>query len=385
MTTLLDRFRGLFPGRARVRQPSPGYRPCVEGLEQRALLATATLFQQTALVSDQPGRAPITDPQLTNAWGIAVGSPRGDFWIADNGSSVSTLYNGAVTSTSSGTTSTSPLQKDTLTVTIPGGNPTGTVFNSTSDFNLPGISPAAKAIFLFATEKGQISGWNPNVPPSTSTPPTPSTMAQTVVNMPDAVFKGLAIGSANGQNFLYATDFKNGVVRVFDANFQQTSVPGGFIDKKIPKGFAPFNVQNLNGQLYVTYAKREKGKSDEQHKKGLGFVDVFDTSGNLVRRLASRHNLNAPWGVAIAPSTFGKFAGDVLVGNFGDGKVNVFNPNGGKPLGQLQRAKGKPLVIDGLWALTVGNGTTAGDANTIFFTAGPKHETHGLFGTITMK
>jgi uncharacterized protein (TIGR03118 family) len=378
MSTLLDRIRALLPGRARVRKPSPGYRPVVEGLEQRALLATGTLFQQTALVSDQAGKAPITDPQLVNAWGIAVGSPNGDFWIADNGTSVTTLYKGA-------TNSTTPLQKDTLTVTLPGGNPTGTVFNNTSDFNLPGVSPAAKAVFLFATEKGQIVGWNPGVPPSTAMPPTPSTMAQTVVNMPDAVFKGLAIGSVGSQNFLYATDFKNRVVRVFDANFQQTTVPGGFTDKKIPKGFSPFGIQNLGGQLYVTYAKKEKGKTDEEHGKGLGFVDVFDTSGNLVRRLASKHDLNAPWGVAIAPSTFGKFAGDVLVGNFGDGKVNVFNPNGGKPLGQLQRAKGKPLVIDGLWGLSVGNGTTAGDANTIYFAAGPKDEKHGLFGSITPK
>jgi len=338
----------------------------LEGLEDRYLLSG---FLQTNLVSDQPDTAQILDPQLVNAWGISLSPTAGAFWVSDNGTGVATLYTGAVNGF--------PLAKAPLTVTIPGGAATGQVFNNTPDFVLRNGSDSAPAVFLFASENGNITGWNPDLPP-----PAPSTAAQPAITIPDAVFKGLAIGNNGDGNFLYAADFHGGQIDVFDAGFHLVQLSGSFTDPKLPKGFAPFNIQNLGGQLYVTYALQDEAKHDDVPGKGNGFVDVFDTNGNFLSRLASQGTLNSPWGLALAPADFGEFSNDLLVGNFGDGHINVYDPNNGSFFGQMTDAAGKPIVIDGLWGLTFGNGVTAGDTNVLFFAAGPDKEQHGLFGSL---
>lgn len=349
------------------RRTAAAYRPTMERLDERCLPAHGGLYQKVILVSDQAGRGGIADPNLVNAWGVAIGPA---MWVSDNNSGVATIYSGGAGG--------SPFQKNSLVVTIPGGSPTGQVFNGTSDFTVSAGGQSAPAVFLFASENGTITAWAPNVPP-----PSPSTMAQTVATVPGAVFKGMAMGSSGGKNFLYVADFHDGKVLVFDRTFKQTTLAGSFTDPHLPKGFAPFDVANVNGQLFVTYAKQKKGAHDDLAGPGNGFVDVFDTSGNFVRRFASRGHLDSPWGVAAAPGNFGKFSGDVLVGNFGDGRINAFDPATGKFRGQLAGKNHQPLTIDGLWALAFGNGTSVGNTNELFFTAGPKHETHGQLGALT--
>jgi uncharacterized protein (TIGR03118 family) len=266
--------------------------------------------------------------------------------------------------------------KDNLVVNV-GMSPTGVVFNSTSDFVVHSGTSSGAALFLFASENGTITGWSPAVPP-----PSPSTTAQPAVNMPGAVFKGLALGSAGGQNFLYVADFHDNQILVFDGSFHPTTLAGSFTDPGLPKGFAPFNVAAINGNLYVTYAKQKKGAHDDLAGPGHGFIDVFDTSGHFLRRLASRHHLNSPWGMALAPANFGKLSGDLLVGNFGDGRINAFDPTTGKFRGQLSTTPGHPVTIPGLWGLAFGNGTTVGATNELFFASGPGDESHGLLGSI---
>lgn len=334
-------------------------------------------FVQTNLVSDQPGVATIQDTDLVNAWGLAAG-PMTPWWVADNGTGVSTLYNGSGV-------------KQSLTVTIPGDNPTGLVFNpfttsNPNDFVVSSGGSSGPATFIFANESGEIDGWNPKVPP-----PAPSTAAQTAVLASDAVYKGLAIGTSGGANFLYATNFHAGTVDVFDSSFHHVTLAGTFTDSHIPKGYAPFGIQNIDGNLYVTYAKQNAMKHDDVAGAGHGFVDVFDTSGHLLNRIATRGTLNSPWGIALAPpSGFGRFSGDLLIGNFGDGRINAFKfPSGGNKFqfdGQLTDSSGRPITIDGLWSLQFGNGdkTPSGPTNTLFFTAGPNHENDGLFGTLTV-
>jgi uncharacterized protein (TIGR03118 family) len=209
----------------------------------------------------------------------------------------------------------------------------------------------------------------------------PDAAVLAVDNSPGAVYKGLVFGvNANGV-FLFATNFRAGTVDVFDHNYQPVTTDGGFSDPSIPAGYAPFNIQNIDGDLFVTYAKQNAAKHDDVAGPGHGFVDVFDTDGHLLRRFASRGKLNSPWGVARASFAFGRFSGDVLVGNFGDGKINAFDSDGNF-LATLKDAKGKPLVIDGLWMLTLGGGRNS-SSDTLYFTAGPNGETDGLFGTIT--
>jgi uncharacterized protein (TIGR03118 family) len=309
---------------------------------------------------------------LINAWGIGLSPTTGAFWVSDNGTGKTTLYVGDVAG--------SKFANAGLVVSGL-GNPTGQVFNPTTDFKISAGGATAAAVFIFVSEDGSITAWNPGVPP-----PGPSTQAQVVVPASNAVFKGVTIatntiGSKTG-NFLYAADFRDNKVDVFDGTFKATTLDGTFTDPTLPAGFAPFNVENLNGKLYVTFAKQDAAMHDDVRGPGNGFVDVFDTSGKFLQRLVSNGNLNSPWGLAIAPAGFGGFGGDLLVGNFGDGHVNAYDPTTGTFAGTLKNTDGDILTIDGLWGLTFGNGVTAGDKSTLYFTAGPGGENHGLFGSL---
>ncbi len=346
------------------------------GSTATATSSTSSGYLQLNLVSDQPGDALLTDPDLVNPWGISLPPTTGAFWVSDNGADVATLYAGAVAG--------SPFSKSGLVVSIPGGAPTGQVFNSTSDFKVSSGGASAPALFIFASENGSITGWNPAVPP-----PTPSTTAQTGVTIPGAVFKGLALASNGGANFLYATDFHNGQIDVFDSSFHQVALaPGAFTDPSLPAGYAPFNITNLGGKLYVSYALQDAEKHDDVAGAGHGFVDVYDAAGVMQQRLITgvpgdaNSPLNSPWGMVIAPANFGDFSGDLLVGNFGDGKIHAFDPNTGALLGAVSNPDGNPITIDGLWGLAFGNGATAGDKNVLFFSAGSDGEQHGLFGAL---
>jgi uncharacterized protein (TIGR03118 family) len=342
----------------------------VEALEARRVLSTSYLVHD--LVSDQPGVAPITDPHLVNAWGIAVGPQA--MWVSANGKDLSDVYTGDVAG--------APLVKNPLEVNIPEGEPTGQVFNNTtSDFMVSAGTHTGQALFIFASESGVVSGWSPAVPP-----PAPSTAAQIGFQATDgAVYKGIALAndSANGDNFLYVADFHNNKIDVLNSNFKLTSLGGAFSDPNLPTGFAPFNIAAINGQLYVSYAKQDADQHDDVAGLGNGFIDVFSTDGEFVNHLVSQGQLNSPWGMVVAPANFGDFSNDLLVGNFGDGRINAYNPTTGTFLGTLSSSKGHPVVTPGLWGLAFGNGSTAGDSNTLYFAAGPGGESHGLLGKIT--
>lgn len=326
-------------------------------------------YVQTNLVSDLPGVAALTDPNLQNPWGMSS-SPTSPIWVSDNRTGLATLYNGA-----------GAIQSLVVTIPPPTGGtppaaPTGQVFNgSATDFKLPNGNPAR---FIFATEDGTISGWNGG------------TSAVLVVDnsVSGAVYKGLAIGSSGGSNFLFATNFNAGTIDVFDAAFNSVNTGGKFTDPNLPAGYAPFNIQNINGTLYVTYALQDAAKHDDVSGPGNGFVDAFDTAGNLIKRVSSGGALDSPWGLALGSAGFGQFAGDLLVGNFGDGRISAFDPISDAFLGQLQDQSASPITIDGLWGLRFGNGGSGGDVNALFFTAGipgPDNvEDHGLFGTVTV-
>ncbi|HSD78206.1 MAG TPA: TIGR03118 family protein [Solirubrobacteraceae bacterium] len=328
-------------------------------------------FAQRNLVSDIPGAAELRDGDLVNAWGLAFG-PTTPAWVADNGKDVSTLYSGAVGGT--------PVVKSGLTVSIPGGAPTGAVFNGNPNaFVVHSGASSGSARFLFASEAGIISGWSPAVP---APPPSPSTQAQVAVPVPGAIFKGLAIADTATGPQIYATDFHNGQVDVWDANFAPVQRPGAFQDPAIPKGFAPFGIQAITGGIVVTYARQDADAEDDVAGAGNGFVDVFDTAGTLLRRFAARGPLNSPWGIAPAPQGFGRASGALLIGDFGDGRINAYDPVSAKFLGALRDEHGRRLAIDGLWALQFGNGVI-GTPQTLLFTAGPQEESHGLFGELT--
>jgi uncharacterized protein (TIGR03118 family) len=325
-------------------------------------------FIEHDLVSDVAGRADKTDPNLVNAWGMAQG-PSTPVWVAANGTNVATLYTGDGI--------TGPPTIVPLVVNIPGDGPTGQVFNPTSGFVVDdGAGHSGPALFLFDSESGDITGWNPNVPP-----PMFSSQAQPAAHVDGAIFKGLAMATRNGKDLLYAADFHRGRIRVFDSSFKQLDVDG-FVDRDLPDGYAPFNVAAIGGNLYVAYAKQDAAKIDEVAGAGKGFVDVYDPAGHLVRRLISRGHLNAPWGMTVAPDGFGDLGGALLVGNFGDGRIHAYNATTGQFLGTLRKRNGNAVQIDGLWALMFGNGTTASE-DTLLFSAGPAKETHGLFGAIT--
>jgi uncharacterized protein (TIGR03118 family) len=325
-------------------------------------------YHQTNLVSDLPGLAQLTDPDLVNPWGMAAG-PTTPVWVADNGTDKATIYPGFVNG--------SPIQKAGLVVDIPGGAPTGQVFNPTPGFVVHGGAASGPALFLFDSEAGLVTGWNPGVPP-----PPPSTQAQVGARVRNAIYKGLAIATTSAGTFLYGADFHHGRIDVFDQGFNKVHLSGRFRDRELPRGFAPFNIQELGGRLYVAYAKQDAAREDEVAGRGLGFVDVYSTSGHLLRRLIRRGQLNAPWGLVRAPASgFGRFSGALLVGNFGDGRINAYDPSTGEFLGRLRHEDGSPIEIEGLWALRFGNGVT-GDPTTLLFTAGIDDEAHGLFGAI---
>jgi uncharacterized protein (TIGR03118 family) len=384
--------------------------------------ASGTVLQ-TNLVSDLPGVAAALDPNLVNAWGISAstGSP---FWISDNGAGVSTLYQvpGANTPVS-----TVPLVVNIPTpVGVTGGTPTGTVFNTDvpgrgfeiSGPNNAGQTTSAPALFLFATEDGTIAGWNPTIDPTGefAGPGGASEHAVIAVNssgnnftdsdparQTGAVYKGLAIatdtapiiaGDLNSTAVLYVSNFRAGTIEVYDASFDQVTAlpPGAFLDPELPAGYAPFNVQVLNGKVYVSYALQDANRHDDVAGPHHGFVDVFNLDGTPAlpggsTRLISRGPLDSPWGLALAPAGFaGIGAPDndavLLVGNFGDGHINAFDAATGLGLGQLVDPDGEPMQIDGLWALKVGNGGAGGLADTVYFTAGSFGESHGLFGSL---
>jgi len=316
-------------------------------------------YMVTPLVSDQPGVAAQTDPNLVNAWGLTSG-PTSPWWVSDNGTQKSTLYRG----------SDGAIQG--LVVAVAGG-PTGAVFNPTAGFVLP---TGGKALFIFDSEDGKVRAWNG----------AQGTTAIVVKDRSgeDAIYKGLAIADTSAGPRLYAADFHNARVDVFDGSFGL--VPGGFVDQSLPSGYAPFGIQTIGDRVFVTYAKQDADAEDELAGQSLGFVDVFSTAGDLLGRVAQHGQLNAPWGLALAPSSFGRFAGDLLVGNFGDGQINAYEelPNGHfAHRGELRSADGGSISIDGLWALQFGKAGNNGPAGTLFFTAGPDEETHGLFGSIT--
>ena len=311
------------------------------------------------LVSNQPGVAPTLDPSLVNAWGLAAGRST-PWWVADNETDLSTLYTGAGV-------------KLGLEVEVDGG-PTGLVFNDSGAFAIGGVSP----FFIFASEDGIIRGWNPAF----------GTASQVAVdNSPaGASYKGLAIAATASGPMLYAADFHNARVDVFDSTLAPVPAAGRFVDPRIPTGFAPFGIQAIGSRIFVAYARQDEDAEDEVAGQGLGFVDAYDTAGNLVARVAQHGQLNAPWGLAPAPEGFGRFGGDLLVGNFGDGEINAYaeQPNGHfEHRGELRGADGKPISIDGLWALQFGTGGLSGPTDTLFFTAGPNEEQDGLFGSIT--
>jgi uncharacterized protein (TIGR03118 family) len=349
----------------------PGYRHqlSLEALDYRLALATAYLA--TDLVSDQPGIAAIQDPNLVNAWGLSLSPTAGNFWVSSAEAGLSMVYGGDVNG--------APLTKSPLEVSIPEGEPTGQVFNGTSDFVVTSGSDSAPALFIFASEEGVVSGWNPAVPL-----PPPSTEAQGAFEAEDgAIYTGIALANNGDGNFLYLADFHNGKIDVLDGSYQLTEMAGSFTDPNLPAGYAPFNVAAISGKLYVTYALQDADAEDEVTGPGRGFIDVFDLDGNFQQRLVSRGALNAPWGMVLAPAGFGDFSGQLLVGNFGDGRINAFDPTTGALKGTLSSSPGRPLSINGLWGLAFGNGATAGDATTLYYSAGPQDEEHGLFGKIT--
>lgn len=340
-------------------------------LSATVLLVSATLFSlpaaaqkatPTNLTSDIPNVGAFNDTNLVNPWGL-VASPSGPWWVSDNGAGLSTLYAG--TGSPQGLVVSVPQWDNT-----PGGNPTGIVFNSTSDFKISGNATH----FLFATEDGTIQGWSSG----TST-------VIAVNNFPGAVYKGLALASASGANYLYAANFRNGSVDVFDANFAPHSFGGSaFQDNTIPTGFAPFNVVNIgNEKLAVTFAKQDAAKHDDVRGPGNGYVDLFDTSGNLLMRLPHLTYLNSPWAVVVAPASgFGGFGGDILVGQFGSGAIVAYTPSG-QFVGLLFNPAALQLQIESLWGLGFGNGSGSGPTTTLYFTAGAFEEAHGIFGSIT--
>ncbi|MCI0377882.1 MAG: TIGR03118 family protein [Gemmataceae bacterium] len=334
------------------------------------MVPESSLFQLTPLVSNQAGVARLQDPQLMNAWGMALSPGGGALWVSSQGAGVSTLYTGDVAG--------SPLLKNALTVAIPGGSPTGQVFNSTAnDFFVSAGAQSGRAIFIFASSTGFITGWNPAVP----SPPAPSRSAQVAVeNAGEAVYTGLALGSNAAGNHLFAADFGNGDIEVFGPTFQSVTLAGNFSDPDLPKNFKPFNIQNLGGQLFVTYARDQNG--DARPDGSSGFVSVFDTDGNFVERLVSRSHLDQPWGLALAPSDFGEFSNALLVGNHGNGRIHAYDPDTGDFLGVLRDARHRPIRIDGLWGMTFGNGVSFGDRNALYFAAGPEGGANGLLGSL---
>jgi uncharacterized protein (TIGR03118 family) len=323
-----------------------------------------TGYEVNDLVSDQKDHAKIEDDDLVNAFGLSS-SPTSAIWVSDNHTGLATTYSGAIAG--------SPVTKDMTTVQIPDGSPTGQVFNSTSDFDLS-ADHTNPAIFIFATEGGHISAWNPHVDP---------THAVNKAGDSQAIYKGLTLASTAQGSRLYASNFSDGRVDVFDGSFMPVSLaPDAFTDSAVPHGFAPFNVQAIGDRIFVSFAKQDAEKTDEVDGRGLGYVDAFTTDGVLVRRMLPHKVFNAPWGMVMAPHDFGRFGDALLVGNFGDGRIHAFDPQTGALLGSLRDGNGHGIKIENLWGLRVGNSNFAGE-DAIVFSAGPGDEAHGLLGTLT--
>jgi len=332
-----------------------------------ALPANAQHYTRTDLTTDSASvtSAPNIDASLVNAWGLSrsSGSP---WWVSDNGTGLSTLYDGSGVP-----------QALKVTIPPPAGStstatPTGTVYNYTTSFAVGG----KPAIFLFVTEDGTISGWNPGVSPTNA--------VIAVDRSKRAIYKGCAIAQTAWGPRFYATNFKSGRIEVFDGSFHRLATEHhAFRDERLRDDFVPFNIQNVGGNLVVTFAHREEGSTDEDHGPGVGYVDIFDLRGNLIQRLQHGKFLNAPWGIAETPGDFGAFSHRLLIGNFGDGKINVFNPISGAFEGQLLDVSGAPISVDGLWALSFGNAAKAGNFNDLYFSAGPNDEADGILGKIS--
>ena len=331
--------------------------------------ATAQQFYRAhALVSDGAVPADRTDANLVNPWGLAF-NPNAVAWISDNGTGVSTLYDGTGAPQS-------------LVVSIPHaaigdglGHPTGLVFNSSTGFVVTKAGVSGPSVFLFAGEDGSISGWSPTVD-----------LQHAVLALDHSaqhsIYKGLALGGDGARHLIYVTDFHNRRVEVYDDQFNRIKRPGAFEDASIPPTFAPFGIQNVGGDIVVTYAKQDSDAEDDVAGPGLGMVDVFDARGMLIRRVATRGALNAPWGVAMAPASFGRFGGALLVGNFGDGAINAYDAVSGAYLGALRDVNGKALHLDGLWGIAFGNGVAGQPTNALFYAAGPNDEKDGVYGMI---
>lgn len=325
-----------------------------------------TPFKSTVLVSDGSTSAANTDVNLKNGWGIAF-NPTGFVWVADAGSKKSTLYDG----------NGAPQQ---LVVAIPDGangpaGPTGIVFSGASSFPVSQSGVTGSSAFIFATLAGTIAAWSPTV-----------NLTNAVTAYDDATggaeYTGLAIGSDSGAARIYAADFHNNKVDVFDSGFQKLATTGRFTDPALPAGFAPFGIQAIGGNIVVSYAQQDSTARFSVHGSGLGFVDVYDASGNLKKRLASGGALNAPWGIALAPANFGRFSNTLLVGNFGDGTIHAYDLQSGALVGALTQSGGTPITIPGLWGIAFGNGVKEQPTNTLFFAAGPNRGTNGLYGRI---
>jgi uncharacterized protein (TIGR03118 family) len=333
---------------------------------------TGMSYVATNLVSDvntasNPYSSANVDARLVNGWGVAF-NPQGFVWVANEGTSTSTLYDGNG-------------MPQSLIVSIPPGtagsaNPTGIVFNGSQGFQVTQGGLSGASVFIFVGQAGTVSGWSPNV------------NLNSAVKVVDGaaqskVYKGLAIASQGSASFLYATDFHNGVVDVFDSTFTQVARAGAFTDATLPAGYAPFGIQAIGNQIYVSFAKQDALAHDQVAGSGLGAVDVFDTAGTLVKRLIPvGGKLNAAWGMALAPANFGPFSNALLVGNLGGGTINAFDPVTGAFFGTLSKPDGSPIAIDGLWGIAFGNGINAQPTNTLFFAAGPAGQTQGVYGRI---
>jgi len=325
-------------------------------------------YRNDVLVSNGAIPAPFTDPNLINAWGVAF-NPTGFVWVNDADSGKSTLYDGTG-------------KPQALVVSVPGpggamGHPTGIVFSAGADFVVTNGTTNGPARFIFATEDGTIAGWAPNVN---------ATNALTAVDnsLSAAVYTGLALSGNGTTHLLYAANFRSGQVDVFDGTFKPVALDGGFKDPRLPRGYSPFGIQAIGGDIYVTYAKQDDSGDEEVQGPGLGIVNVFDPQGHLVRRVATRGVLNAPWGLALAPASFGEFAGALLVGNLGDGHLNAFGPRTGKFLGTLRGLDHRAIHVDGLWGIAFGNGVAAQPTNSLFYASGPNDEEDGAYGVISV-
>ena len=318
-------------------------------------------YSVTNLVSDQAGVAQITDPNLKNAWGLAAG-PSTPIWVANNHTDTSTVYPGGV--------SGSPIVGPALVVPIDGGAPTGTVFNGTDGFMMP--TAGAPASFIFDSESGNITAWSSADAAS---------HALVMAHSDEANYKGLALAESRGAPYLYAANFETNAVDVYDSTITLQHWDGAFIDRRLPRNYAPFGIDAIGREIYVSYALHVPGNEDDTAGPHHGFIDVFGTNGKLHRRLVAHGALDSPWGMTVAPRNFGPFSGALLVGNFGDGRINAYDRHSGRLLGRLRDASGTPIAIQGLWALEFGNGVT-GAPNELLFSAGPDGEEHGLFGVI---